>query len=59
MYKRQRSEADGAEAEDDAGGSESATRASAAAAEFLVDGAPRNVFERLAAWRETVGGVGA
>ena len=24
-----------------------------AAARFLVDGAPRNVFEKLAAWRET------
>ena len=59
IHNAKRSEADGAEAEDDAGGSESATRASAAAAEFLVDGAPRNVFERLAAWRETVGGVGA
>lgn len=45
-----RSERD-ADAEDDAGGSASETRA--AAARFLVDGTPRNAFERFAAWRET------
>jgi pimeloyl-ACP methyl ester carboxylesterase len=32
---------------------ESAFASGDAAARFLVDGAPRNVFEKLAAWRET------
>jgi pimeloyl-ACP methyl ester carboxylesterase len=39
---------------DEALGAEtSSTSSNSAAARFLVDGAPRNAFERLAAWRET------
>ena len=34
-------------------GAETSSSSNSAAARFLVDGAPRNAFERLAAWRET------
>ena len=38
---------------DEALGAETNSSSNSAAARFLVDGAPRNAFERLAAWRET------
>ena len=38
---------------DEALGAETSSSSNSAAARFLVDGAPRNAFERLAAWRET------